>query len=224
MLEHGYPKRREHFPSARVLSLSALWERYKTESVTFQDYTMRMKKEFESRVQILYRFFGEDCDVRGLTEQDQAAFVKKRLAGGIVTGRDADGKDKLTRAVRARSAQADVEVLRSMIHWATTFRVRSGVRLLDRNPLAGVRMPARGSNPRRPVATQERFTATRQAIALLRDEAETESGIVLGVGETEKRRLLVGGFSGNDATSRRISDTRKRERGLSRMSIENRSM
>lgn len=35
-----------------------------------------------------------------------------------------------------------------MIHWATTFRVPSGVRLLDRNPLAGVRLPARGSNPR----------------------------------------------------------------------------
>jgi len=53
--------------------------------------------------------------------------------------------------------------------------VSSGVRLLDRNPLAGVRLPARGSNPRRPVATLERFTATREAIALLRAEAETES-------------------------------------------------
>jgi integrase len=165
----------EHFPSAGVLSLCALWERYKTESVTFKDYPMRMRKEFEARVQILYGFFRKDCDVRGLTEQDQVAFVKKRLAGGIVTGWDADGKDKLTRSVRARSAQADLEVLRSMIHWATTFRVSSGVRLLDRNPLAGVRLPARGSNPRRPVATQERFTATRQAIALLRDESETES-------------------------------------------------
>lgn len=165
----------EHFPSPGVLSLSTLWDRYKSESVTFQDYTARMRKEFEGRVQILYGFFGEDCDLRGLTEQDQLAFVKKRLAGGIVTGRDGDGKDKLTRSVRARSAQADLEVLRSMIHWATTFRVHSGVRLLDRNPLAGVRLPARGSNPRRPVATQERFTATRQAIALLRDEAETES-------------------------------------------------
>jgi len=165
----------EHIPSARVLLLSALWERYKTESLAFQGYTVRMRKEFEARVQILYGFFGKDCDVRGLTEHDQVAFVKKRLAGGIVAGRDADGKDKLTKSVRARSAQADLEVLRSMIHWATTFRVPSGVRLLDRNPLAGVRLPARGSNPRRPVATQERFTATRQAIALMRDEAETES-------------------------------------------------
>lgn len=165
----------EHFSSAGVLSLSELWEQYKTESVAFQDYTMRRRKEFEARVQILYGFFGEDCDVRGLTEQDQVAFVRKRLAGGIVAGQDAAGKDKLTRSVRARSAHADLEVLRSMIHWATTFRVRSGVRLLDRNPLAGVRLPARGSNPRRPVATQERFTSTRQAIALLRNEAETEA-------------------------------------------------
>jgi integrase len=192
----------EHSSSLAVLSLSALWERYKTESVTFQGYTTRMKKEFEARVHILYGFLGKDCDVRGLTAQDQVAFVKKRLAGGIVAGLDANGKDKVTRSVRARSAQADLEVLRSMIHWATTFRVRFGIRLLDRNPLAGVRLPARGSNPRRPVASQERFTATRQAVALLQDEAGTESDRIKWV-KLELALVLA------HATGRRLGSIRQ---------------
>jgi integrase len=165
----------EQVVSSGVLPLSVLWERYKTQCVAYLGYTERMRKEFVGRVQILFGFFGEECDVRGLTEQDQLAFVKKRLAGGIFAGKDRRGEDKVTSPVRARSAQADLEVLRSMIHWATTFRVRAGVRMLDRDPLEGVRLPGRGPNPRRPVASQARFTATRQAIALLRDAAETES-------------------------------------------------
>src|SRR3981081_426073 len=93
-------RKNEHVFSRGVLSLSALWERYKTESVTFQDYSTRLKKDFEARVQILYGFLGKDCDVRGLTAQDQAAFVKKRMVGGIVNGRDVNGKEKRTRPVR----------------------------------------------------------------------------------------------------------------------------
>ncbi len=85
--------------------------------------------------------------MRSLSEQDQIAFVQQRLAGGIVIGKDKLGKDRLTAAVRQRSAQADMELLRGMLHWATTYRVRSGVRLLERNPLEGVRLPGRGTNP-----------------------------------------------------------------------------
>jgi hypothetical protein len=101
---------------------------------------------WEARVSIFFGFFGEECDVRGLSEQDPLAFVQKRLAGAIVAGKDKRGKEKLTTAVRARSAQADVEVFHSMLHWATTFRVRAGVRLLERNSLEGVKLPNRGSN------------------------------------------------------------------------------
>jgi hypothetical protein len=83
-------------------------------------------------------FFGEEGEVRDLSEQDPLAFLKKRLAGGIVAGKTKRGKEKLTTAVRTRSAQVEVEVLHSMLHRATTFRVRAGVRLLERNPLEGV--------------------------------------------------------------------------------------
>ncbi|MEO7104135.1 MAG: site-specific integrase, partial [Gemmatimonadaceae bacterium] len=68
--------------------------------------------------------------------------------------------------VRPRSVEQDLKLLHSMCSWATTVRVGRRGRLLDRNPLAGVRR-MREQNPRREVATWERFTATRAAIAEL---------------------------------------------------------
>lgn len=165
----------EQVTTAGALQLSLLWERYRSECVAFKGYTERMRKDIEGRVLILLGFFGDGCDVRSLSEQDQIAFVQQRLAGGIVIGKDKLGKDRLTGAVRQRSAQADMELLRGMLHWATTFRARSGVRLLERNPLEGVRLPGRGSNPRRPVATYERFTATRAAIVELQGASENDA-------------------------------------------------
>lgn len=35
---------------------------------------------------MLLSFFGEDCDVRGLTEQDQLAFTRKRLDQNLLAG------------------------------------------------------------------------------------------------------------------------------------------
>ncbi|MGH7651932.1 MAG: tyrosine-type recombinase/integrase [Gemmatimonadaceae bacterium] len=167
--------RDEEVVSSTALPLSILWDQYRTQCLVFNGYTDRMKKEIEARVQILLAFFGARCDARDLTENDQLAFVQKRVAGGISLGRDKYGKEKVTPKVRPRSAQADMEVLRRMLHWATTYRVRYGVRLLDRNPLAGIRLPSRGMNPRRPVATAERFAATRAAIVALQNEAETDA-------------------------------------------------
>lgn len=157
-----------------VLSLSVLWEHYKADCLAYQDHTPLMKKEMDARYLVLATFFGERCDVRDLTEHDQNAFVKKRLAGGIIIGKNKDGTDRLTPKVRPRSAQADVELLRSMLHWATTFRLRSGARLLERDPLAGVKRPGRGTNPRRPLATHDRFMATRRAIQGLAEESDDE--------------------------------------------------
>jgi integrase len=167
--------RNEQVESSGALTLSALWERYSAECVAFQDYSDRMRQESEGRVKILLGFFGADCDVRGLSAEDQSAYAKKRLAGGIIYGADKHGRDKQTPAVRARSVQADIEVLRHMLHWATTVRVRGGVRLLDRNPLESVKLPGRGTNPRRPVASHDRFRATRGAIVKLQEEARTDA-------------------------------------------------
>jgi len=67
-----------------------------------------------------------------------------------------------------------------MLKWACTVRIGKGHRLLERNPLEGVRRP-REKNPKRPVATPDRFQKTRQAIQLLNAEAD---------GDAEQRKWL----------------------------------
>jgi integrase len=103
-----------------------------------------------------------------LTPNDVVTYAVRRRGGGIgVVG--PDGKTATTRAVRTRAIECDVKLLRAMLRWATTIRVDRGARrLLEQNPLDGLKLE-RESNPRRPVATWERFEKTRTAIAELRD-------------------------------------------------------
>jgi integrase len=60
-----------------------------------------------------------------------------------------------------------------MLRWATTKRLANGERWLRDNPLIGVRQQ-RETSPLRPVATRERFEATRVAMHRLAAEAGTE--------------------------------------------------
>jgi len=86
-----------------------------------------------------------------------------------------------TEPVRIRSVVADLTVLHSMLNWARTARV-NGQRLLSSNPLAGLRRPADAS-PRRPVATWDRFLATRAKMQELaagaEDQAERERWVMV---------------------------------------------
>lgn len=110
-----------------------------------------------------------DCDVRKLAENDQQAYTQKRLAGGITCS-----EVRETEAVRSRSVEADLKLLHTMLRWACTVRVRGGQRLLESNPLDGLRRP-REQNPRRPVATYDRFQKTRAAIQCLATESTTDA-------------------------------------------------
>ena len=94
--------------------------------------------------------------------------VRVFLEGGIIVTIPGTTKKRTTVAVRARSVEVETQILHSMLKWAVTVRVRKGQRLLDRNPLEGVKRPHE-LNPRRPMASVERFTATRNAIAELAD-------------------------------------------------------
>ena len=140
------------------LTLGLLWERYRTECVSFLDNSLRSREDAAGHAEVLLAVFGEDCEVRGLTEQDQLAFCQKRLSGGIVCG-----KDRTTDRVRSRSVEVDLQLLHTMLRWAVTVRTSSGKRLLEQNPLAGTRRP-REKNPKRPVASWERYQGTRRII------------------------------------------------------------
>ena len=159
--------KQEEVVESGVLTLSHLWQRFSTESPAFLDNGARTQKEETAHAQILIAFFGDDSDVRNLTEADAVAFSAARQKGGIVLK---DGST--TESVRARSPEVELRILRTMLRWATTVRVRGGQRMLSANPLAGVR-GVRESNPKRPIATWERFTGTRMAMQEL---AEASAG------------------------------------------------
>ncbi len=164
----GVLLRNEDVATPEILTLQTLWERYHKECASFLDGTARSQKEAKSRAETLIAFFGADCDVRDLTEQDQLAFTRKRLAGGIVVN-----PERTTPAVRARSVEVDLQLLHTILRWAVTVRTKSGKRLLDQNPLTGVRRP-RERNPKRPVATWERFQATRKKAQELTVNAKSD--------------------------------------------------
>jgi integrase len=183
--------RDEGITAPEVLTLGKLWERYNKECVSFLDNTPRSRKDAEGHAEVLLGFFGADCDVRGLSEQDQLVFIKKRLAGGIVCD-----EERITEAVRVRSAEVDLQLLHTMLRWAVTVRTQAGKRLLDQNPLAGVRRP-KERNPKRPVATWERFQETRRTIRELAEKGTTEASsrkwlkleLALVLAEATGRRL-----------------------------------
>lgn len=151
-----------------VLTLGKLWTTYESESPAYLDNKPETKRDDAARAKILLAFFGDQCDVRTLAAKDQAAYATRRRTGGIVLD-----ETRKTRAVGVRTAEMDVVLLHAMLSWATTVRQPNGTRLLDANPLAGVRRE-REKNPARPVASWERFQLTRQAMKQLERAAAKE--------------------------------------------------
>ncbi len=153
------------------LTLGRLWRRYSSECAEFLDNSERTREDSEARARVLLGYFGDDFQVADLSRDRQRAYERTRLAGGIVVVK---GDDTLrTPKTRARSAEADVALLHTMLQWATTVRLPSGQFLLDRNPLAGVKR-IREKNKKQPVATWERYEATVAAMQRLRADSDSD--------------------------------------------------
>ena len=157
--------RQEKATRSERLTLGALWKRYETECATYLDNKASTRRDDAARVKLLLAFFGEQCDVRTLTARDQSAYAACRKAGGVVLA-----DVTRTKPVPSRSGEMDLVLLHTMLRWATTVRQPNGSRLLDANPLAGVRRE-REQNPARPVASWERFQRTRTAMRDLQHDA-----------------------------------------------------
>ena len=162
--------RQEDVQPVGPVGLLYLLNRYQSESATFLDNAESTKQEAAIRGKLLVAHFGTNCDVRTLNEDDVLAYIQRRLAGGIKY--QIDGVEKVTRKVRMRSPQADLKLLLAALKWGTTVRVGQGKRLLEFHPLAAVRLPHE-KNPKRPIATWERFQKMRTAAQKLVAEAET---------------------------------------------------
>jgi len=173
------------------LTLQALWDRYRETCPGFLARTEKERSDEGARINVLLAHFGKECDVRELTADDVTSYTTARRGGGIKVD-----QNWITRPVGPRSVVADLAVLNSMLNWARTCRV-NGTRLLDVNPIAGVARVRRDPHPRRPVATWDRFTATRNAMqdraADTRDTQESQRWIraelALVLAEATGRRL-----------------------------------
>ena len=178
------------------VTLQDVWDRYESECPSFLDNKPASRKDYAARATDLIAFYGGQCDVRTLTERDQAAYVARRTAGGIVRP---NGTKSVP--VRIRSVEADLAILHIMLRWATTVRLPDGSRWLERNPLEGIPRP-REKNPVRPVATAERFERTRGELKKLAASSKSDT-------ERNRWRRIELALVIVEATGRRLSAVRR---------------
>lgn len=164
-------------PQNGPVRLGELWDRFQRECGEFLDNMPRTRADAAMRAKVLITFFGEAFDVRFFTARDQLKYSWARERGGIQVGYG------LTKAVRKRSVEADLVLLSQMLSWACTVPTGQGRRWLERHPLVGIRRE-REKNPRRAVATWERFTATRAAMQRFGETARNNAELAAQAART----------------------------------------
>ncbi|MGI9038091.1 MAG: tyrosine-type recombinase/integrase [Gemmatimonadota bacterium] len=120
------------------------------------------------RAELWTRYLGADRDLSRITRHEWDSFIELRAAGAI----DARGRqieEGSRRPVRNGSVKADLVFLRTMIHWAMKWQDRSGRYLMREDPTRGFDVP-RNLNPRRPVATLDRY----ERVLAVADQIEME--------------------------------------------------
>ncbi|MBI4502807.1 MAG: tyrosine-type recombinase/integrase [Gemmatimonadetes bacterium] len=159
----------ENEASDRPLTLGELWELYQREASGYRQNTKRTQRQKKSAAERLIAGLGTTKRVEHLTLNDVDRYVQIRRNGaGWPDGRR-------TKPVRATAVRDDLCVLRAMILWATRERKPNGSWLLTENPLRGMRLP-KEENPRRPVATYDRFVRVREAARELAGSAPQKRG------------------------------------------------
>lgn len=119
-------------------------------------------KAAETRIGLFEEAWGPGMDVLNLSQSHVDRYVVARRAGTLSPlGRGGRG-DRKPRKVRDGTLDADFRWLSSVFNFARRHRVR-GERLLHENPLHDVTWP-KEKNPRRPVASHQRFVATMKHV------------------------------------------------------------
>lgn len=182
-------KSREDVQPHEPLTLQMLFEKYR-ESPTFQAKAQRTQRDDRRKLERVVAFLGPDRDAVSLSNSDVVAYHQARRRGDV-TGHPC----------RDRAVEADLSCLRAMLNWGVRQRRRDGTPLLPYNPLQGVRLP-KERNPRRPIATWERYQATQKVMQECQRGAKTESERIRWV--KLELALLV-----TEATGRRLGSIRQ---------------
>lgn len=119
----------------------------------------REKEADKRRVELWTRVLGgDDRDPSAISLREWEGFIRDRREGLIDAKGRRVARRKDRRPVRDRTIQADCAWLGAVFRWASRWRTESGY-LLQSNPVRGFTVP-REKNPRRGIATAERFEAT----------------------------------------------------------------
>ena len=117
------------------------------------------------------RILGAEKDPHAVTLREWESFQDRRLSGEI----DARGRvAKKPKTVRPRSVEADCAWLGWVFNWATNWRTERGY-LMRENLVRGFDRP-KEENPRRPVASQDRFEKVRAVSDRVMMETRWEKG------------------------------------------------
>lgn len=102
---------------------------------------------------------GAGKDLHALTRGEWESFSKARKSG-VIDARGNPVPERDRRPVRQRAVAYDQQWLRGLILWAMTWQDREGRYLMRENPAWGFKLQSE-RNPKRPVATQDRYEQTR---------------------------------------------------------------
>lgn len=161
-------------PRRKSPRLGELCERFLAECPELLDNAVAGQREARTRLAIIRSVLGDDREVATLSKNDAKRYELRRRAGGIAYGKDRNGCSLVTGPVRQRALQADLKLLKQVLEWACNEMGADGEPWLLRNPLR--KYKAREEpDARRPVATHDRFLATRAAMVAMRKRFESEA-------------------------------------------------
>ena len=133
----------------RPLRLGELFDAYEAHGLHGRSETYRTGQP--RRLRLVVDFLGRDREVLSISESDVHRYSEARRTGKHGSGRK----------IRAGTIWSELTSLKIACAWATRHRMNGGRRLLPENPLLGVSIPQE-RNPRRPVATEERYQALKK--------------------------------------------------------------
>jgi hypothetical protein len=159
------------------------------------------QKSDERRIQMWSRVLGRNKDPHTVSLGEWERFMDQRLTGAI-TAQGEPVEENNRKPVRARTVEADCDWLRWVFNWAVNWRTTTGHYLMRENPVRGFQAPAE-KNPRRPVATTDRFESIRK----VSDDVPME---IRWNGKREERRSYLSELLDIvNGTGRRISAVTK---------------
>ena len=142
---------------ARKLTLEDVFLQYSEHRTPLKsDCTQR---DDERRVELFLRVLGKTREPAAVTRSDWERFIKARSSGAI-DPRGQPVPSAHRRPVRNRTVEADLGWLKAVFAWAMNWQLENGRYVLAENPVRGFSLP-KERNPRRAVATQDRFEAIR---------------------------------------------------------------